>query len=201
MDILEHNRIAWDSEVDKQNPWTIPVSESDIEKARQGEISIVLTPHKSIPKSWLINVKDKKILCLASGGGQQGPILAAAGGKVTVLDYSDKQLDRDREMSIRFRLSLVAIKGNMQDLTVFENDYFEIIIHPVSNCFVDRIKPVWKESYRVLKKGGSLLSGFCNPIIFMIDWEKADNTRTCKIENKIPYSDLDSLSEDTKLNT
>ena len=198
MDILEHNRIAWNSEVDKENPWTIPVSENDIEKARQGDINIVLTPHKIIPKSWLLNVAGKKILCLASGGGQQGPILAAAGANVTVLDYSEKQLERDKEVSTRFNLSLVAVKGNMQDLTVFESDCFDIIIHPVSNCFVDSIRPVWQESYRVLKKGGTLLSGFCNPILFMINWEKADKTRKCEIENKIPYSDLDTLSNDTR---
>lgn len=50
---------------------------------------------KSIPKNWFPTLEGLKILCLASGGGQQGPILAAAGADVTVVDISQKQLEQD----------------------------------------------------------------------------------------------------------
>ena len=65
-----------------------------IEEARQGRWEIVLTPTKPVPRDWL-EVEGRHVLCLASGGGQQAPILAAAGATVTVLDNSPKQLERD----------------------------------------------------------------------------------------------------------
>jgi hypothetical protein len=73
-----------------------------------------------------------------------------------------------------------------------------LIIHPVSNCFIDNILPVWRESYRVLRPQGSLLSGFANPLIYMIDWETAEQTKRCELKHVIPYSDIQSLSPEMK---
>ncbi|WP_074364758.1 hypothetical protein [Clostridium sp. N3C] len=42
------------------------------------------------------DIKSKKVLCLASGGGQQGTIMTALGAKVTVFDNSFKQLEKDQ---------------------------------------------------------------------------------------------------------
>jgi SAM-dependent methyltransferase len=194
MNILEHNRAAWDQEVLKGNKWTIPATEKEISAARNGECRIVLTPIKLIPTDWLGNVRDKQVLCLASGGGQQGPILAAAGARVTVFDNSDEQLKRDCQVAKVFNLPIKIEQGNMQDLSRFSDQVFDLIIHPVSNCFIDDILPVWKECYRVLKSPGTLLTGFANPLLYMIDWEEADQSRRCEIKNPIPYSDLVSLS-------
>ena len=137
MSLLEHNRLAWNKEVKDGNKWTIPVGKSELDAATKGEVKIVLTPYKPIPKSWLGDLKGKKTLCLASGGGQQGPILAAAGAKVTVFDNSDEQLKRDKEIAKRYDLEIKTIQGNMQDLSCFEDETFDMIIHPVSNCFID----------------------------------------------------------------
>jgi len=196
--LLEHNRTAWNEEVKKGNIWTIPATEEDINKARNGDYKIVLTPFKPVPKEWLGNIKGKKILCLASGGGQQGPILAAAGAKVTVFDNSDQQLKRDADAAEKFDLDLITFQGNMQDLSCFSDQTFDLIIHPVSNCFIDDILPVWKESYRVLKQNGKLLSGFCNPIMYMIDWKKAEKSNRYELVHAIPYSDLKSLTPKMK---
>jgi len=194
IDLLEHNREAWNEEVKKGNQWTLPSSTEDIEKAKNGQFEIVLTPLKPVPKEWLGNIKGKNILCLASGGGQQGPILAAAGAKVTVFDNSDQQLKRDSDAANEYDLDLKTVQGNMQDLSCFADETFDLIIHPVSNCFIDDILPVWKESYRVLKAKGRILSGFCNPIMYMIDWEKADKSDRYQLVHSIPYSDLESLT-------
>ena len=196
--LLEHNRTAWNEEVNKGNKWTIPVTMDELDKARNGHYKIVLTPFKPVPKEWLGNIKGKNILCLASGGGQQGPILAAAGAKVTVFDNSDQQLKKDQEAAQKFDLEIKTVQGNMQDLSCFSDKIFDLIIHPVSNCFIDNILPVWKESYRVLKVNGNLLSGFCNPIMYMIDWEIADQTKQCELVQSIPYSDLKSLTPEMK---
>ncbi len=198
MNLLEHNRIAWNNEVKKGNQWTIPISEEQIQEAKKGIIKIVLTPFKTVPEEWIGNIVNKNVLCLASGGGQQGPILAAAGANVTVFDNSDKQLEQDKKIAVKYNLNIKTVKGNMQDLSIFSDDTFDLIIHPVSNCFIDDILPVWREAYRVLKKNGRLLSGFNNPIMYMINWEKAEKTRKCVIETAIPYSDLKSLSDAKK---
>ena len=118
MNILEHNRAAWNNEVRKGNQWTIPVTADEIDAAAGGEVRIYLTPLKTVPKSWLGDLKGKRVLCLASGGGQQGPILAAAGAEVTVFDNSDQQLRRDEETASAFGLKIQTVQGNMQDLSL-----------------------------------------------------------------------------------
>jgi SAM-dependent methyltransferase len=197
MNILDHNRSAWNAEAKKGNKWTIPVGKDALEAAAKGEYKIVLTPYKPVPQNWLGDNKGKQILCLASGGGQQGPILAAAGAHVTVFDNSDEQLIKDETVSKEFNLNIKTVRGNMQDLSCFSDNTFDMIIHPVSNCFIDNILPVWKESCRVLKENGSMLSGWSNPLIYMLDWEEAEETKRCELRHSIPYSDIDSLSPGT----
>jgi ubiquinone/menaquinone biosynthesis C-methylase UbiE len=198
INLLDHNRTAWNEEVKKGNIWTIPASKEEIAEAKNGNFKIVLTPFKPVPEDWMGDIRGKNILCLASGGGQQGPILAAAGAKVTVFDNSDQQLKRDEDAAKEYDLDLKTVQGNMQDLSCFPDQSFDLIIHPVSNCFIDDILPVWMESYRVLKLNGKLLSGFCNPIMFMIDWAKAEKTDHYQLVESIPYSDLKSLSPKIK---
>jgi SAM-dependent methyltransferase len=197
MKYVEHNRLAWNQMVGAGNKWTVPVSREVISRARNGEYSIVLTPYKSVPREWLGDVKGKRILCLASGGGQQGPVLSAAGGVVTVLDNSDEQLRRDRMVAEDNGLSLETVQGNMQDLRCFSDGQFDMVVHPVSNAFVDDVLPVWRECYRVLRPQGVLLSGFANPIEYMIDWEDADVSHVATLKNAIPYADCDSLPKPT----
>ncbi len=198
MDILKHNSTAWDNEVINGNQWTVPASEQDINEARNGNLRLHLTPYKRIPDDWLGNVSGKKVLCLASGGGQQGPILASAEADVTVFDNSEYQLKQDKKTAKVYNLHINTIKGNMQDLSVFCDSCFDLIIHPVSNVFIDDIRPVWKEAYRVLKHGGRLLSGLCNPIIYMFDWRTAEEINRYELKYSIPYSDLVSLTEKEK---
>jgi ubiquinone/menaquinone biosynthesis C-methylase UbiE len=198
MNLLEHNRNAWNEEVKKGNKWTIPVTKEDIEAARRGDVRIVLTPRKPIPLAWMGDLSQKEVLCLASGGGQQGPILAAAGARVTVFDNSDAQLKRDADLSSEFNLKIKTVRGNMQDLSCFDDHSFDLIVHPASNCFIDDILPVWKESYRVLKPGCALLSGCCSPIIYMIDWDETEKTKQCTLKYSIPHSDTKTLSPEMK---
>ena len=194
MNILKHNRTAWNNEVRKGNRWTIPATREEIDAAKRGDVRIFLTPTKPIPKDWLGDLPGKKVLCLASGGGQQGPILAAAGAEVTVFDNSDQQLRRDEETAAAFDLKIRTVQGNMQDLSVFKAESFDMIIHPVSNVFINNVLPVWQACGLVLKTGQPLLSGFTNPLVYMVDWEKADNTGICQLKYAIPYDDTKSLS-------
>jgi SAM-dependent methyltransferase len=193
MDLIKHNKLAWDKQVEAKNKWTLPVTKKQVALARKGALKMVLTPTKYVPQGWFGNVKNKKVLCLASGGGQQGPLFAAAGANVTVFDNSPKQLEKDGFVAGREGLKIELVQGDMKDLSVFENKSFDLIFNPVSNCFIDDVQPVWKECYRVLKKGGVLLSGFCNPLLFIFDFDIWDRNSKLKVKYKIPYSDLEQL--------
>lgn len=195
MDIRAYNRDAWDRNVDQGEEWTIPASHEVIEAARRGEWKIVLTPGKPVPQDWFpTDLHGLNILCLASGGGQQGPVLAAAGARVTVFDNSPKQLDQDRQVAKREGLDMTMVEGDMRDLSAFTGDHFDLIIHPVSNLFVPQILPVWQEAYRVLRPGGSLLAGFMNPVFYLFDRELMDEQGILQVKFSLPYSDLTNLA-------
>jgi SAM-dependent methyltransferase len=102
-------------------------------------------------------------------------------------------LEKDGLVAGREGLKIELVRGDMKDLSVFKNKSFDLIFHPVSNCFIDDVQPVWKECYRVLKKGGVLLSGFCNPLLFIFDFDIWDRNSKLKVKYKIPYSDLEQL--------
>ena len=191
MDIVKYNKSAWDSYVDKKNRWTVAVSDEEIMEAKQGKWSVILTPTLSVPYSWFpTDLKKIKILGLACGGGQQGPILAALGANVTIFDNSPKQLGQDTKMAAKHNLPIDTIEGDMRDLSVFADESFDLIFNPCSIGFVDDILAIWKECYRVLKKDGILMTGLTNPLIFQID------EVTMRLKHKAPYSDKQSLSKE-----
>lgn len=196
MDYVKLNSEIWDKRSENNDIWSVPVNSETIALVRKGIWDIVLTPKKNVPHSWFLNdMAGKRVLCLASGGGQQGPIMAALGADVTVFDNSIKQLEKDKFVSEREGLNIKTVQGDMKDLSVFENGYFDLIIHPWSNGYVDTVLPVWKEAARVIRQGGILMSGFANPIEFIFDLEKLEQGEFI-VRHKIPYSDLTSLTEE-----
>jgi len=135
-DPVAHNRAAWDREVDTDNEWTRPVGRELIARARAGDWSVVLIGYEPTPRDWFPpDLRGVAVLCLASGGGQQGPVLAAAGAEVTVFDNSPKQLARDEEVAAREGLAVATVLGDMRDLSAFADASFDVIVNPVSNVF------------------------------------------------------------------
>ncbi len=193
-DITTYNRVAWDKQARSGNRWSIPVSTDAIERARQGDWEVVLTPSTPVPRKWFGNIKGKKILGLASGGGQQCPLFSAAGAEVTVFDNSPEQLERDRQVADRNGLNIKTIQGDMKNLSVFEDESFDLIFHPCSNCFVPEIRTVWREAFRVLKRGGKLLSGIVNPVVFTADLV-LEKKGIMQMKYSIPYSDFDNRED------
>lgn len=197
-DVVSHNRDAWNRYVTQSNQWTVPVSSEVIARARQGDWGVVLIDVNAAPRIWFPdNMQGVRVLCLASGGGQQGPILATAGATVTVFDNSENQLAQDRFVAEREGLTIETVQGDMRDLSVFADSAFDIIVHPVSNLFVPDIRPVWAECYRVLRQGGLLLSGFLNGFDYLFDWVKVDEG-ILEVTYKLPYSDMYSLTEEER---
>jgi SAM-dependent methyltransferase len=194
MDIRAYNRTAWDRQVEGGNIWTVPVSPEVIAAARRGEVANLLTPLKPVPLNWYGELAGADVLCLASGGGQQAPVLAAAGARVTVLDNSPRQLEQDRLVALREGLELATVEGDMVDLSVFPDESFDLIFHPVSNIFSSQVLPMWRECFRVLRPGGALLAGIVNPVVYIFDYEIMERENRLEVRHRLPYSDLESLS-------
>ena len=198
MDIHAYNKNAWNKEVEGgENRWTQPVSHEIIEKARQGEFGILLTENISVPHRWFSPLKGADVLCLASGGGQQGPVLAAVGANVTVFDNSPAQLKQDRLVAEREALTLRTVEGDAADLSMFADESFDLIFNPVSTVFMSDVRAVWKECARVLRHGGILMTGSMNPVHYIFDLFKTDEG-VLEVAYSIPYSDMTSLSDEDR---
>lgn len=164
--------------------WGQPISHDEFERAKNNDWQVVLTPTKPVPKQWFCDLKGADILGLASGGGQQMPIFAALGAKCTVLDYSEKQLQREKEVADRENYDISLVKADMTKPLPFADESFDLIFHPVSNCYIEDVFPVWRECYRVLRKGGILLAGLDNGFNYLFDDEEKSVVR------KLPYNPL-----------
>ncbi len=195
MDIIQYNRAAWDQQVAKGNRWTVPVTPEAIAAARDGRWQVVLTPRQPVPSDWFPPLPGKHVLCLACGGGQQAPLLAAAGAQVTVLDNSPCQLEQDQVVARREGLSIDSVLGDMRDLSAFDTAAFDLVFHPCSVCFIPEVQSVFLEVHRVLRVGGRLLGGFMNPVRFIFDEQELESGRF-HVRHRLPYADESHLTSD-----
>ena len=164
--------------------WGRPITHETYEKAKRGEWNVLLTPTKPVPHEWFGELKGKKVLGLASGGGQQMPVFAALGAICTVLDYSPLQLESERLVAEREGYDIRIVRADMTKRLPFEDGEFDLIFHPVSNCYVQEVKPIWKECFRVLKPGGRLLAGTDHFVNYIVDAEEE------RIVNRLPFDPL-----------
>ncbi|MGI9326140.1 MAG: class I SAM-dependent methyltransferase [Pseudomonadales bacterium] len=195
-DVLKHNGRAWDQQSrEGSSRWVQPVSAAAIARAREGDWSVILTPNKTVPRDWFPDrLQGLEVLCLASGGGQQAPILAAAGAQVTSYDYSEVQLAKDAQVARREGLALATLRGDMAELSAFPDNRFDLIFHPVSNVFAVDVPTVWRECARVLRPGGRLLAGFMNPDFFLFDHLSIEQGGPLEVRFRLPFSDVQDLT-------
>ena len=169
--------------------WGIPISHEEYEQAQKGNWQVVLTPTKPVPREWFGDLCGKRVLGLASGGGQQMPIFAALGAECTVLDYSEKQLESERRVAEREGYSIKIVRADMTQPLPFTDGSFDLIFHPVSNCYIAEVKPLFRECFRVLKRGGVLLSGLGNEVNYLVD----DDEKT--VVNSMPFDPLSNPAQ------
>ena len=184
MNYQDINAQTIDQWVDEGWEWGRPVTHEEDAAALCGHAQIFLTPTKPVPAAWLGDVKGKRVLGRASGGGQQMPLLTAMGARCTVLDYSPRQLESERIVAAREGYSIDIVRADMTKPLPFEDEAFDLIVHPVSNCYVESVEPIFRECYRVLKKGGALLSGLDNGVAFMFDNDEEH------VVNTFPFNPL-----------
>ena len=173
--------------------WGRPIDHETFLRARAGDWSVVLTPTKPVPREWFGDLRGKRVLGLASGGGQQMPIFAAAGAVCTVLDYSEEQLKAERMVAEREGSGIEIVRADMTKPLPFADGAFDLVFHPVSNCYVREVKPIWRECFRVLKPGGYLLSGTDHFVNYLVDEDEE------RIVNRLPFDPLEDPAQMAQL--
>jgi ubiquinone/menaquinone biosynthesis C-methylase UbiE len=150
----EHNRQAWDARVRQAARFTRPAPDKEF-----------ANPLAAVdPAGWLgSSIAGQRVLCLAAGGGRQGALYAAAGAQVTVVDISAEMLALDRQVAAERGLELRTVEASMDDLSSLGNAAFDIVIHPVSTCYVPDVLAVYREVARVTAAGGLYISQHKQP--------------------------------------
>lgn len=176
--------------VENNADWTACATTEQMQQARNGQLNLKFF-NKDVPTEWLSDIKGKKVLCLAGAGGLQAPLIACAGAEVTVLDISNKMLDKDREIAKNEKLQIEIVKGNMCDLSMFHDCQFDYIINPPSLMYVPELSVVFKECYRVLNKGGVFIMMAPNPINYVCDYIDDECGGYYKAVHKMPFCSKD----------
>lgn len=164
--------------------WGQPISHQAYQDALHGRWEVYLTPTKPVPHAWFGELAGKRVLGLASGGGQQIPIFSALGARCTVLDYSPRQCESERLVAEREGYQVTVVQGDMTRPLPFEDEAFDLIFHPVSNCYVEEVRPIFRECYRVLKQGGLFLGGYDTGINYAFDDDEE------RITYSLPFNPL-----------
>lgn len=186
-DYTDINSKTWDEWARGGCEWSVPITHEEYESACRGEWGVYLTPCVQVPREWFGSLAGAEVLGLASGGGQQMPIFSALGARCTVFDNSQAQLDAEKMVAAREGYDITIVKGDMTKPLPFPSERFDLIFHPVSNCYIEEVYPVWRECARVLKKSGVLLAGFDNGLNFLFD---DDGTLPLTAAHRLPYNPL-----------
>ena len=157
--VLAHNARAWDALAAAGAALARPAVDEAFTDPRGW-----LGSGGSTGRPWLPGRLDGlRVLCLAAGGGKHGPLYAAAGAKVTVVDLSAAMLDLDRQVTRERKIDLEILQGSMDDLSMLAAGSFDVVIHPVSTCYVSDVGRVFREVARVTKTGGVYVSQHKSP--------------------------------------
>ncbi|HEX3725391.1 MAG TPA: class I SAM-dependent methyltransferase [Pirellulales bacterium] len=150
----DHNRKAWDARVRAEARFARPASDDDFRNPLAAVDAV----------GWLgPSIVGRRVLCLAAGGGRQAPLYAAAGAQVTVLDISAEMLALDRQVALERGIELRTVEGSMDDLSALTAASFEIVIQPVSTCYLSDVLEVYRQVARVMAPGGIYVSQHKQP--------------------------------------
>ena len=154
------NERAWDALAKRQAALAKPASDEDF-----------ANPLQTVdPLGWLgPSIANSKVLCLAAGGGRQSALYAAAGAEVTVVDISSAMLALDRQVAAERNLVVQTIQASMDELAMLKEGAFDIVIHPVSTCYVANVQAVFTAVARVTRPGGLYISQHKSPTSLQTD--------------------------------
>ena len=194
MNYQDLNAATIDRWVDEGWEWGVPLSHEAYAKALAGEWEMRLTPGKPVPRAWFPPLAGCRVLGLAAGGGQQMPLFAALGAKCTVLDYSSRQIESERRVAAREGYEITCVRADMTKPLPFADGSFDLVFHPVSNCYIREVEPVWRECGRVLRPGGLLMAGLDNGFNYLFDDEES-----LTVTGRLPFDPLKTDDPDVTL--
>ncbi|MBQ8038561.1 MAG: class I SAM-dependent methyltransferase [Lachnospiraceae bacterium] len=195
LDYIKYNADAWDNTDEYLACYATAISHEKYMEAKNGALDVTLAGVKIVPREWFPELKEADVLGLACGGGQQCPVFAAHGANVTVTDISDSQLANEKFVAEREGYNISIIKADLSKPFPFEDNSFDLIFNPVSNCYIEDISLMWKECARVIRKGGVLMMAFVKEEHFMFEPD-FQNEKTLISRHPLPFNPLRDLSEE-----
>ncbi len=187
-EILNANRRVYDAMAAAKDPLCRP--------AKDDELS---NPLETVDGAgWLgQSIAGRKVLCLAAGGGRQSSLYAAAGADVTVVDLSGAMLELDRQVARDRGFPVRLIETSMEDLSGLSDGEFDIVVQPVSTCYVPDVRPVFSEVARVLRGGGIYISQHKQPGSLQASMKRTDQGYALrhKYYRDSPVPDADTTSK------
>lgn len=178
------NAKMFDSWVEDGWEYGSPLTEEQCEEVRKGNFNLYLASLVPVPRDWLPEpIAGKKVLGLAAGGGQQMAVLSLLGADCTLIDVSSAQIKADEMVAKREGYAIKTVQADISEPLPFEDDEFDLIVAPVSFCYIQEIEPVLNECARVLKNGATMLIGFDNVVNFI-------SSDQFHIDTKLPFDPL-----------
>lgn len=158
-ELARYNQARWEELARARLEFTLPILDLTPATARQ----------RIDPEDQFGDLQGKRVLCLATGGGQQSAMFGVLGATVTVLDLSPTQLQRDEEAAAHYGYKVRTVQGDMRDLTAFADNSFDLVYQAYSINFVPSVQPVLREVARVLRPGGLYHLQWANPFTQSVD--------------------------------
>lgn len=182
-DVAKYNKARWEELAKYGVEHSKPFLDLDESSAHQFVV----------PYNIMGNVQGKSVLCLAGGGGQQSVAFGLLGASVSVLDISETQLAQDRQALEHYGLQAQLEQGDMRNLSVFEDNSFDVVWNAYSINFVPDVAPVFDEVCRVIRPDGLYCLGWGNP--FLVAMEESDWTEKGYPIKRI-YADAEIIFDD-----
>lgn len=189
-DVAKYNIERWEALVKANALFTRPHLELNADSARE----------QIDPEGMFGDVTGKEVLLLAGGGGRQSAAFALLGARVTVVDISEGQLERDQQVAAHYGVAITTRQGDMRDLSAFAADSFDLVYHPYSLNFVPDAREVFAQVARVLRPDGMYYVMCANPFAMGLtenSWNGAGYTlKTAYVQGAtIVYEDSDWVYE------
>lgn len=125
------------------------------------------------------DVKDKKVLEIGSGAGQNSIFLAKKGAAVTALDFSKEQLNYGKHLAEVKKIKVEYIQGDFERLSsYFDKNSFDIIVSAFALQYCQTVKSlnsVMKQAFGLLKTNGCLVFSVDHPVRDHGYWNNEDN--------------------------
>tara|TARA_B100001971_G_C17938125_1_gene406229 strand:- start:96 stop:527 length:432 start_codon:yes stop_codon:yes gene_type:complete len=111
------------------------------------------------------DVDGKTVLDAGCGSGFYSISLAEQGAIVSGIDVSENMIDLAKKNSDLLSADCKFFDGNIQDLSIFESNIFDLVTSSIVVGYVDDMEKTFSEVHRVLKPNGIFTFSENHPIL------------------------------------